>query len=224
MLIISFWFLWRKSVSWPQPNVQPPNLYWSWPMAELGKLLFFYTCQQKTKQAHPSNLSHHPNESQWKIQQNAVRIWSWSWPLYQLADTMEGSNLRPHQWLFYFSTCQVNIWRQALVLWADCCSHSCDYGHKNTKMLLCDQWLVTILLNSPGYSIFNFQMQIITKETIRWFLAIMSNILWFQLLKCDNSSLLGNYKWIIFGFWILGLTKQTIRRQDHGFFKLSDVF
>lgn len=128
----------------------------------------FSICQQNTKQAHPSNLSHHPNDSQRKIQQNAVRIWSWSWPLYQLAITMAGSSLLPHQWLFYFSTCQVNIWRQALALWADCCSHSCDYRHKNTKMLLCDQWFVIILLNSPGYSKFNIQMNVITTEIIRW--------------------------------------------------------
>lgn len=55
-----------------------------------------------------------------------------SW-LYQLVVTARGGGLLPHQWLLYFPTCQVNIWKWALALEADCRWHWCDYGHKNMR-------------------------------------------------------------------------------------------
>lgn len=81
--------------------------------------------------------------SKWTPRVNASRtqlgFGHCSWLLYQLAVTMRGSSLLPHQWLHYFPTCQVNIWKQALALRADCCSHSWGFGHKNTEMQLHDE-------------------------------------------------------------------------------------
>lgn len=108
----------------------------SWPADELREILVVVLLHPSTntRQEHTFNLPHHP--SPWR---NAARIrWGFghcSWLVYQLVVTVRGSSLLPHQWLLYFPTCQVNIWKQALALEANCCSHSCDYGHKNNETL-----------------------------------------------------------------------------------------
>lgn len=119
-----------------------PVLTSCWPSHELTEMmLFFVHTSTNTRQEHFFNLSHHPNEPQEKVQQgcsgNLVIVPGCSWP-YQLVVTVRESSLLPHQWLLYFPTCQVNIWKWVLALEADCCSHSCDYGH-NTKNPLCGE-------------------------------------------------------------------------------------
>lgn len=115
----------------------------SWPTVELREILFFVF---SSVNKHKTGASFQPvTASKRNPRGNATRPqWGFghcSWLLYQFVVTVRGGSLLPHQWLLYFQTCQVNIWKQALALEADCCSHSCDYGHtiKNTEMLMRDE-------------------------------------------------------------------------------------
>ncbi len=148
MPIISSWFLWRRSSILTstkfcdlQISIGPDLLLThSWIKGDL-LFVFFFIRQQTQDRSILSTCHTIPNEPQGGGKEARMR-WGFdhcSWLLYQLAVTVRGSSLLPHQWLLYFPTCQVNIWKQALALEADCRSHSGDYRHKNTEMLLCGE-------------------------------------------------------------------------------------
>lgn len=138
MPVISSWILWRRSASWPQPSLQPPNLDWlffitSWSTARLkgGCCVFYFPHRSSIDELQDRSImaSFKPaTSSKWTPEGNAAGIQCefghCPWLLYQLAATVRGSSLLPHQWLLYFPTCQVNIWKHALALRADFCSHT----------------------------------------------------------------------------------------------------
>lgn len=76
---------------------------------------------------------------------DAVGLWSLFPPLLYQLDVAGGerNSLRPHQWLLYFPTCQVNIWEGALALEAQRCSPSSEYEPKCWKCCWCTwgMWL-----------------------------------------------------------------------------------
>lgn len=152
MPIISSWFLWRTSTSWPQQYLQPLNLYHSWPILELKDKLFIFfhlsTNKRRVVKIDPMGVA---------VQQ---RTGHHSWLLYQLVVTVMGSSLPPRQWLLYFPTCQVNICEQALALeavckltqlwlkrwnaavqWGSTCRNTVKHWHRG------DHWICVIFLN-----------------------------------------------------------------------------
>lgn len=115
------------------------DLYLSWPPSNLGDLALLFIHEQTeetstfstchTIQVHPRRQMKH------RYSRGFGRC---TQLLYQLVVTVRGSSLVSHQWLLYFPTYKVNFWKKPLALGADC-SHSCHYGHQNSKILLCNE-------------------------------------------------------------------------------------
>lgn len=120
-------------LSWPPSNLRRSFLSLLFIHEQTQDTSTFSTCH--TIQVHPRRQTEHRYSRGFGTQL-----------LYQLVVTMRGSSLVSHQWLLYFPTYKVNIWKKPLALGADC-SHSCHYGHQNSEILLCnedilDRWIL----------------------------------------------------------------------------------
>lgn len=75
-----------------------------------------------------------------KCSENTAGIWSLFLAVVSISCYGEGEAVYCHiNDYSIFQPARSIFESRLLALGADCCSHSCDYGHKNIEMLLCDE-------------------------------------------------------------------------------------